>query len=442
MNQDELYDSYMKTLQQAMQDDENGARAEQGNAFAKAAELYRKASEGYAAAAAVLMDLMETCSSDEMDELEKSVDRLIAASKDLKELAAKTAAKPDPGLCAGGDDAEEGSFIPNFEKPKVTFEDVAGLYEAKQMIMDEIINPLLHKDLYQRFLIENNGGLLLFGPPGSGKTMLARAIANKAQMAFFSVRCSDIVGKYFGEAEKHVRALFEAARSAGNAVVFLDEAEALACRRGGNSTVMNRLVPELLSQMDGFEKFNGHLIVIFATNRPYDIDPAFLRPGRLPNHCYIPLPDLQVRKAFLQKMLSQRPCREPIDIDRLAQQSERFSCADLANLVKRACQLPVNRSIRAREQTGQAGEEFLTWEDLERARKSLHPSVEDAEIKRLEKWMKQVGMKVPGRRNDESGIYAYADRTDRGQDHDTAGGKGSVPGPDQGSAGTDLKAAG
>ena len=397
MNQEELYEIYLQILQEAMQADESAAAADRDGKFQKAASLYQRASELYGKAAAALMDLIETCDAQDQPDFEKSVDRLISVSKELKQLAAETARKQGKSdqktTMAEGEDGSV--FVPEGVRPQVTFEDVAGLYEAKQLVMDEIINPLLHRELYERFHIENNGGLLLFGPPGSGKTMLARAIANKADMAFFSVRCSDIVGKYFGEAEKHVRALFEAARASKNAVVFLDEAEALACRRGGNSTVMNRLVPELLSQMDGFEKFDGHLIVIFATNRPYDIDPAFLRPGRLPNHCYIPLPDLKVRRQFLQQMLDERPCRGPIDIELLAKETDRFSCADLANLIKRACQLPVNRSIRKKMAGEQTPEEYLTWEDLDKTRKTLHPSVEEAEIRRLEKWMKQVGMQMP-----------------------------------------------
>lgn len=397
MNQDELYEKYLKQLNEAMLADENASNVCSEGRYQKASSLYRTASEQYAKAAGILLELVDICSASERLDYEKSAERLIAASKELKDYADKIGRKgqgqSDPAYA--GEEAEDERFVPSGNVPDVTFEDIAGLHEAKQLILDEIIHPLVYKDLYERFHIENNGGLLLFGPPGSGKTMLARAVANKANMAFFSVRCSDIVGKYFGEAEKHVKALFEAARSAGNAVVFLDEAEALACRRGGNSTVMNRLVPELLSQMDGFERFQGHLIVIFATNRPYDIDPAFLRPGRLPNHCYIPLPDRNVRKAFLERKLQDLPCTGQIDFEKLAANTDRFSCADLSNFVKRACQLPVNRCIRNQENTGLATEEFLTVGDLEKTLATLHPSVEDSEVTRLEKWMKQMGMMMP-----------------------------------------------
>lgn len=398
MYNEKLYDEYQAKLREAMTADENATTALQRGKCAEAAQLYERAAELYVAAAATLLDAGEACNAVERADIESSVDRLIETSKELKAYAAKVMhkAKTQPSQSAPADEDDDNvRFAPIGTVPQVTFSDIAGLDEAKQLVMDEIINPLIYGEFYRQFHIENNGGLLLFGPPGSGKTMMARAIANKADMAFFSVRCSDIVGKYFGEAEKHVKALFEAARQARNAVIFLDEAEALACRRGGNSTVMNRLVPELLSQMDGFEAFEGHVIVIFATNRPYDIDPAFLRPGRLPNHCYIPLPDLRVRMSFLQKKLADLPCEEGIDIEALARRTDRFSCADLTNLVKRACQRPVNRCI-VRSQSGEPEPvELLSLPDLNAALETLHPSVEQAEVARLEKWMRQLGIALP-----------------------------------------------
>lgn len=404
MNFDELEKRYDQLLHEAMELDENAIYLQKQGRCKQAAQEYARASALYAKAASVLVEISDQYGPADRAEVHKSVDRLIQISRQLKETAAalENAAPPAPGAAAPGtaplptqDDEDQVTFAAA-GKASVTFEDIAGLEHAKQLIMDEIINPLLHKELYERFHIESNGGLLLFGPPGGGKTMMARAVAAQANMTFFSVRCSDIVGKYFGEAEKHVQALFNAAREAKNAVIFMDEAEALACRRGGNSTVMNRLVPELLSQMDGFDKFDGHIIVIFATNRPYDLDPAFLRPGRLPNHCYIPLPDLEVRRTFLKKLVEQRPCQGAVDIEELARRTERFSCADLVNLVKRSCQRPINRSIRRKNAGEAAPEEYLTQADLTHALETLHPSVEPEEIARLEKWMKKIGMAYPG----------------------------------------------
>ncbi len=404
MNFDELEKRYDQLLHEAMELDENAIYTQKQGNYKQAAQKYASASALYAKAASVLVEISDQYGPADRAEVCKSVDRLIQTSRQLKEIASSLENAPPPASGAASPTAaplptqedEDHINLAASGKPGVSFDDIAGLDHAKQLIMDEIINPLIHKELYDRFHIQSNGGLLLFGPPGGGKTMMARAVATQANMAFFSVRCSDIVGKYFGEAEKHVQALFNAAREARNAVIFMDEAEALACRRGGNSTVMNRLVPELLSQMDGFDKFDGHIIVIFATNRPYDLDPAFLRPGRLPNHCYIPLPDIEVRRTFLRKLVEQRPCQGAIDIEALAQKTDRFSCADLVNLVKRSCQKPINRSIRRKQDGDTAPEEYLTQEDLDHALGALHPSVEPEEIARLEKWMKKIGMAYPG----------------------------------------------
>lgn len=396
MHYDDLERRYDQLLHEAMELDERAIYAQKQGDFRKAAQDYARASALYAQAAGVLVEISDQYGPADRAEVHKSVDRLIAISRQLKETAAALESTP-PAQAAPLPTLEEEDSV-SFtaaSRGSVTFDDIAGLEHAKQLIMDEIINPLLHKELYDRFHIESNGGLLLFGPPGGGKTMMARAVAAQANMAFFSVKCSDIVGKYFGEAEKHVQSLFNAAREARNAVIFMDEAEALACRRGGNSTVMNRLVPELLAQMDGFDKFDGHIIVIFATNRPYDLDPAFLRPGRLPNHCYIPLPDLEVRRTFLRKLVDERPCQGPVDVEDLARRTERFSCADLVNLVKRSCQHPINRSIRRKHAGETAPDEFLTQDDLNSALSQLHPSVEPDEIARLEKWMKKIGMAYP-----------------------------------------------
>ncbi len=403
MNYEESMNTYLNMLQEAKEMDESAGIAARSGKYDQAAEKYRKASVLYAKAADSLLDLMDTADSYERDEYQRSVDRLITVSSQMKELAKAAALRKKQDSKQSGqgsgaridqesDEEDEALFVPETQAPDTGFAQIAGLDEAKQIVTEEIINPLLYADVYQKFKRGNRGGLLLFGPPGGGKTMMARAIAAESHMAFFSVRCSDIVGRYFGEAEKRVRALFRAAREAHDAVIFMDEAEALACRRGGNSTVMNRLVPELLSQMDGFERFDGHIIVIFATNRPYDLDPAFLRPGRLATHCYIALPDYEIRLALLKNQILSRPCEEGIDIESLARATERFSCADLVNMVERGCQQPINREILARKQGFAEANEKLTEADLKVALKRVHPSVETEEIRRLEKWMKQMGI--------------------------------------------------
>ena len=392
---------YQEQFGKATALDESAGQAFKNGKLKEASTLYDRAADMYSEAARILVDMGENCDPQERTEFE-SVNRLITVAREMRSCAKLCVSKDIVPCCKPSknrlvrpidDEEDDIQFLPVQDIPAVTFEDIVGLADVKQRIMEEIINPLLHEDVYKRFHVENNGGLLLFGPPGSGKTTLARAVASQANMPFFSVRCSDIVGKYFGEAEKHVRALFAAAREARNCVVFLDEAEALACRRGGNSTVMNRLVPELLSQMDGFERFDGHIIVIFATNRPYDLDPAFLRPGRLSTHCYVPLPDLENRRTYLQKAINNLPCEGEIDIEALVRVTDRFSCADLANLIKRGCHHPINRTIERKNNGNSEAIDFLRQIDIDKALAELHPSVDPADISRLEKWMQKFGMK-------------------------------------------------
>ena len=279
MEKENLYQAYQDRLHEAIRMDERACMQRRNGEGTKAAASFREAAALYADAARLMVELIDDCAAEELADYQKSVDRLIAVSRQMKDLAeeAERQASGKPRESQGRtpegrekvpqreEGGEEPGFTPVTDGKEVRFEDIVGLEEAKQIVLDEIIHPITYAEIYREFKKSNGGGLLLFGPPGSGKTMLARAIANEAKLPFFSVKCSDIVGKYFGEAEKKTKALFDAVRAAGNAVVFLDEAEALACRRGGNSTVMNRLVPELLAQIDGFDKFEGHVIVMFAT---------------------------------------------------------------------------------------------------------------------------------------------------------------------------------
>ena len=413
MERDTLYQAYQDKLHEAINMDERACLHRKNGAYAQAAGCFREASGLYAGAARLMMEIIDDCSTEDLPDYQKSVDRLIAVSKQMRELAEEmdqAALGKDKTRDEGGSPGkekvtqkdggeEEGSFLPAPDSQEVHFADVVGLEEAKQIVLEEIINPIRYEAVYREFKKANGGGLLLFGPPGGGKTMLARAIAAEAQMPFFAVKCSDIVGKYFGEAEKKTRALFDAVRQAGNAVVFMDEAEALACRRGGNSTVMNRLVPELLAQIDGFDKFEGHVIVMFATNRPYDIDPAFLRYGRLGTMCYVPLPDFDVRLALIRKQMEGRPCQENLDYEKIAKATKNFSCADVVNLVNKASLGPINRKIRHIKAGDAQWKDVITQKDLEDALSHMQVSVDQEEIRKMEQWMVKMHMKVPKHEN-------------------------------------------
>ena len=271
-------------------------------------------------------------------------------------------------------------FMP-VEPPNVRFSDIAGLDGVKELIRLKVIQPILHPELFRRFSKDSNGGILLYGPPGTGKTMIARAIATETSLDFFSVRCSDIVGKSFGDGERNLKALFDAARDSGRAMIFFDEFEALAPRRGGGSTIMNRIVPELLSQMDGFQKAEGLLVLLASTNRPWDLDSAVLRPPRMTERIYVGLPDFAARHYMVKKALDPLPKREAPDYDRIAEALEGFNCADIAAFVEKVKEAPIRRGLASG-----TTEEYITADDVEAALAASHSSVQQSDLEAFSKW--------------------------------------------------------
>jgi SpoVK/Ycf46/Vps4 family AAA+-type ATPase len=276
------------------------------------------------------------------------------------------------------------------EMPNVFFSDIAGLEDVKESIKKRIILPRLYPQVYKDFEKKPGGGILLYGPPGTGKTMIAKAIATEVKARFFPVRCSDVVGKFFGDAERNIKQLFDTARSFDNAVIFFDEFEALAPRRGGHSTVMNRLVPEILSQMDGFAAAKNNLMVLAATNRPWDIDTAFLRPPRLTEKIYVGLPDLAARLYLIKKKLTNVPHDSDIDFDAVAGMTEGFNAADVAEFCEKLKEGPIGRTIEASVKTPQP----ITWDDVLRTAEQFKSSVQKQDLEALRRWEQEQNGKM------------------------------------------------
>ncbi len=271
-------------------------------------------------------------------------------------------------------------FVP-VEKPNVRFEDIAGLEDVKRLVRLKVIEPLRHPDLYTRFNKDSNGGVLLYGPPGTGKTMIARAIATETQLDFYSVRCSDIVGTRFGDGERNLKALFDNARESGNAMIFFDEFEALASRRGSGSTIMNRIVPELLSQMDGFIKAEGRLIILASTNRPWDLDTAVLRPPRMTEKIYVGLPDFSARLYLIKHRLLELPSQGDLNYGEMAERTEGFNCADVAAFCGKVKEGPITRGLLTGDET-----QFITPEDVDGAFACVRSSVQKSDLEALSRW--------------------------------------------------------
>lgn len=273
------------------------------------------------------------------------------------------------------------------EKPDVRLGEVAGLDEVKEQLLIKMVYPFTHPEQAKKYGIKKGGGLLLYGPPGTGKTMIAKAVASEIDAAFYTVKPSEIMSKWVGEAEQNIAKLFTSARKQPRSVIFLDEVEALAPRRSHNiSTVMARLVPQILSELEGFDsKANKGTTLLFigATNEPWSLDEAILRPGRLDEKLYIPLPDIKARKQILEQNLKGKPLASEVNLEELARLSEGYSGADLRRVCEKSSDVPFLESIR----TGQ--ERDIEMKDLLFVLHSMKPSVSHGNIERFEKFARE-----------------------------------------------------
>lgn len=234
------------------------------------------------------------------------------------------------------------------ESRRVRFADVGGLESVKAQIRKRIITPFQKPSLFQRFARKSGGGVMLYGPPGCGKTLLARATAGECSAAFFNVAVSDVLDMYIGESERKLRLLFEEARRRKPAVLFFDEVEALGGKRqfsrdGGTA----KLVSQFLAELDGFERNNDGVLILAATNVPWAVDPAFRRPGRFDRVLFVPPPDQPARVDILEGLLKDRPLAGPIDTAFLAKHTGGFSGADLAQLVETAVDVAIEATMAA-----------------------------------------------------------------------------------------------
>jgi len=268
-------------------------------------------------------------------------------------------------------------FFP-VEKPNIRFDDVAGLESVKAEINRTIIQPLQYPELYKKYKKKMGGGILLYGVPGTGKTMIAQAIATEINATFYSIKCSDLVSKFVGDSEQNVRNLFAEARKHPVSIIFFDEFEALGTKRDSYSTVMKRLVPELLSQMQGFEKSKNLLLIIAASNRPWDIDSAFLRPGRFEIAIHVPLPDKQGRRKIFETKLKDIPLSPNVSIDELVDLTEGFNGADIADaFIERLKDFPIQRAILTKSDSP------ITKDDVLMTTKVVRSSVHLSDLKKI-----------------------------------------------------------
>ncbi|WP_048061379.1 CDC48 family AAA ATPase [Hyperthermus butylicus] len=231
--------------------------------------------------------------------------------------------------------------------PRVTWEDIGDLEEAKEKIREIVELPMKHPELFEHLGIEPPKGILLYGPPGVGKTLLAKALANEIGAYFIAINGPEIMSKYYGESEQRLREIFEEAEKNAPSIIFIDEIDAIAPRREEvTGEVEKRVVAQLLTLMDGLKE-RGRVIVIGATNRPDAIDPALRRPGRFDREIEIRPPDKRARKEILQVHVRNMPLADDVDLDKIAEMTHGYTGADLAALAKEAAMNALRRFIKS-----------------------------------------------------------------------------------------------
>ncbi|BAD85346.1 CDC48/VCP homolog, AAA superfamily [Thermococcus kodakarensis KOD1] len=267
------------------------------------------------------------------------------------------------------------------EVPNVRWDDIGGLEDVKQELREAVEWPLKYPEAFMGLGITPPKGILLYGPPGTGKTLLAKAVANESEANFIAIKGPEVLSKWVGESEKNIREIFRKARQAAPTVIFIDEIDAIAPRRGTDvNRVTDRLINQLLTEMDGIQENSG-VVVIGATNRPDIIDPALLRPGRFDRLILVPAPDEKARLEIFKVHTRRVPLAGDVDLRELAKKTEGYTGADIAAVVREAAMLAMRRALQEGIiRPGMKADEIrgkvkVTMKDFEEALKKIGPSV-------------------------------------------------------------------
>jgi AAA+ superfamily predicted ATPase len=272
---------------------------------------------------------------------------------------------------AGWDEDGESTPKCEIERPKINFGDVGGMEKVKEEIRLKIIHPLTHADLYQAYGKPIGGGILMYGPPGCGKTYLARATAGEIKAAFISVGINDVLDMWIGNSERNLHSLFEQARQNKPCVLFFDEVDALGASRSDMRHHAGRqLINQFLAEMDGVKSSNEGVLILAATNASWHLDSAFRRPGRFDRVLFVPPPDTTARAAILRLQCKGKPMEE-IDFDHIGKKTENFSGADLKAVVD----VTIERKLQEALKTGIP--KPITTKDLAIVAGTLKPTTKE-----------------------------------------------------------------
>lgn len=304
----------------------------------------------------------------------RAIDPTLADVVDPAEVASKPDSRPIALTESGPDDrasAVDGADLVSAERPPISFDDVGGLEAVKEQIRLTIIYPFQRPELYAAYGKKAGGGILLYGPPGCGKTLLARATAGEVHAEFVYVGIDDVLDMYHGESERKLHAIFETARRKSPSVLFFDEIEAIGGKRVDmRQHFLRTLVNQFLAEMDGMEGDNEGLLIVGATNAPWHVDGALMRPGRFDRVVFVTPPDYEARLAILRIHLRDKPAPD-LDLPRLARGTQGYSGADLMGVVEAATEAALQDALRS----GRVRP--ITTNDLVRAQNRVRPTVAD-----------------------------------------------------------------
>jgi len=309
---------------------------------------------------------------------------LIEIADELKKKVAPKAA-PSKKSSAVADDEQQSASSNEWvvrEKPSVRLSDIAGMHDVKAKLDDMVLVPLQHAEEAKEWGIKSGGGILLYGPPGTGKTTLGKAVAAELDAPFFYATGAQIRSKWHGESEQRLRDLIQSARSEKVSVLFLDDVDGLLPKRSGNSVVDNRIVVQFLAEIGGFQDSANTLLILGATNLPWEIDEAVFRTGRFDEKIYVGLPDIEAREFLIRKNIGNAPVAEGLDIRKLADRLDGYTGSDLVAIVMSAKRAGFRRTING------GGKPTLTIEDIDSAVRTIPASVTPALIKKYEDFAK------------------------------------------------------
>jgi len=297
------------------------------------------------------------------------------------------------------------------QNPNVSWDDVGGLEQVKTELRECVQFPVEYPEKYIKFGMNPSKGVLFYGPPGCGKTLMAKAVASSCNANFISIKGPELLSKWVGQSESNLREIFDKARAASPCVLFFDEIDSVGVSRssGSGNNVSGNMLNQMLAEMDGMNA-KKNVFVIGATNRPDQLDSALLRPGRLDQLIYIPLPDEESRYSILRATLRKSPISKDVNLREMAIKTEGFSGADLTEICQRACKFAIKESIQFDIQSsGDSSKnsdikdvDELTVKHFEKAMVTARKSVTDVELQRYENFAR--AQKVTLRKDTSSGI--------------------------------------